>query len=143
MSASEEPMLSRLNRLDNILRQLEDFRGDHHSPKSSSYTSSGVLTSEGRPSFATDFSPERLEKHCRPVSEVLLEVEQKGTLIERLVHAEDRILKLCLQLEEEFEGERSRELRISSHKNSPKKSLKQLVKSCVPRKSNHKKQLAS
>ncbi|KAG8363600.1 hypothetical protein BUALT_Bualt19G0039300 [Buddleja alternifolia] len=132
MSGVEEPMLSRLNRLDNILKQLEDIRSVNHSPKSSyaSTTSSGTLTSDGKPSF-TDFSPESLEKHCRPVHEVMIEVEQKGTLIERLVHAEDRILKLCLQLEEEVEAEKSKELTASAEKKSPKKGLKQLVKSCV------------
>ncbi|KAL3815080.1 hypothetical protein ACJIZ3_016348 [Penstemon smallii] len=72
----------------------------------------------------------------------MMEVERKGTLIERLVHAEDRILKMCLQLEEEVE---SREHSTSSHdlaqekKSSPiKKGLKKLVKSCVTGKGKHK-----
>ncbi|GFP84860.1 hypothetical protein PHJA_000629800 [Phtheirospermum japonicum] len=141
MSGLEEPILSRINRLDNILKQLEDIRSINHSPKSSyaSTTSSGTLTSDGHPSSFADFSPRGLGKHCRPVDEVMLEVERKGTLIDRLVHAEDRILKLCLQLEEEFEAEREKELTPSSDKSkstpsTPKKGLKQLVKSCVRRK---------
>lgn len=64
-----------------------------------------------------------------------MEVETKGTLIDRLVHAEDRILKMCLHLEEEFEAEKSRELKPTTpttpEKKSPKKGLKSLVKSCV------------
>lgn len=79
------------------LKQLEEIRGDHHSPKSSyaSTTSSGTLTSDGQPSL-TDLSPERLrlEKRCRPVNEVMMEVEEKGSLMDRLLHAEDRILKV-------------------------------------------------
>ncbi|KAL0308648.1 UNVERIFIED_CONTAM: hypothetical protein Sradi_5807100 [Sesamum radiatum] len=99
MTGLEEPILSRLNRLDNILKQLEDIRSAGHSPKSSyaSTTSSGTLTSDGHPFSLVDFSPESLEKHCRPVDEVIMEVERKGTLIERLVHAEDRILKVKTQ----------------------------------------------
>ncbi|KAL3615352.1 hypothetical protein CASFOL_041013 [Castilleja foliolosa] len=138
MTGFEEPILSRLSRLDNILKQLEDIRCTYQSPKSSfaSTNSSGTLTSDGRPASFADFSPMGLEKHCRPVDEVMLEVKRKGTLIGRLVHAEDRILKLCLQLEEEFEAEREKELTPSSEKSkstpsTPKKGLKQLVKSCV------------
>ncbi|KAI3448890.1 hypothetical protein Pfo_005555 [Paulownia fortunei] len=141
MPGLEEPILSRLNRLDNILKQLEDIRSVSHSPKSSyaSTTSSGTLTSDGQPSSA-DFSPEGLEKRCRPINEVMMEVERKGTLIQRLVHAEDRILKMCLQLEEEFEAERSKEQTAASaeKKSSPRKGLKQLVKSCVGGKVKHK-----
>ncbi|KAH6765905.1 hypothetical protein C2S52_016888 [Perilla frutescens var. hirtella] len=141
MSCLQElPILSRLNRLDNILKQLEDIRGDHHSPKSSyaSTTSSGTLTSDGHPSSFADLSPDhRLEKRCRPVHEVMMEVEEKGTLIDRLLHAEDRILKVCLQLEEEFEGEKSREL-VEEKKSPSKKGLKQFVKSCVRVKPKHK-----
>ncbi|KAK6120816.1 hypothetical protein DH2020_045444 [Rehmannia glutinosa] len=122
------------------LKQLEDIRSVNHSPKSSyaSTTSSGTLTAMAIHRFA-DFSPKGMEKHCRPVDEVMMEVERKGTLIERLVHAEDRILKLCLQLEEEFEAERSKEQTVSADEKkattpTPKKGLKQLVKSCVTRK---------
>ncbi|EYU29029.1 hypothetical protein MIMGU_mgv1a020803mg [Erythranthe guttata] len=141
MTGYDEPIIYRLNRLDNSMKQLQDIMsfggGDHYSPKSSyaSTTSSGTLTSEARPSF----SPESLEKRCRPVDEVLMEVEQKGTLIQRLVHAEDLIFKMCMQLEEEFEAE-SKELKEISEKKSPspsKKGLKQLVKSCVGGKTKH------
>ncbi|XP_047977549.1 uncharacterized protein LOC125219576 isoform X1 [Salvia hispanica] len=121
MSASEEPILARINRLDLILHQLEEIRGDHHSPKSSN-ASSGPLTSDGLPFL----SP---EKRCRPVKEVMVEVQEKGNLIDRLLHAEDRILKVCLQLEEEIhESEKSSG---SGERKSPKKGLKQFVKSCV------------
>ncbi|XP_027109515.1 uncharacterized protein [Coffea arabica] len=135
----EEPVLSRLDRLDNILKQLEEIRGSgDHSPKSStaSTPSSGTLTSE-------DFSPRRLEKHCRPIEDVILEIGIKGTLFERIVHVEDRLLKLCLQLEEEEEVETEKKKKkkegiSSAEKSSPRKGLQQLVKSCVKGKGSHK-----
>ncbi|KAL2461256.1 hypothetical protein Adt_44676 [Abeliophyllum distichum] len=128
----EEPILSRLNRLDNILKQLEEIRSLNHSPKSScaSTFSSGTLTSDGQAS--SDYSPKRLEKHCRPINEVILEVERKGTLIERLVHVEDRVLKMCLQLEEDLEAEKHREEKetVSVEKKSPTKVLKKMLRTC-------------
>ncbi|KAL6289559.1 hypothetical protein ACE6H2_007069 [Prunus campanulata] len=94
---AEEPILCRIDRLDNVLRQLEEIRGCNnsnntrasHSPKSSS-------------SSAELIYPESLEKHCRPMEHVMMETDVKGTLIKRLDHVEDRVLKLCMQLEEEL-----------------------------------------
>ncbi|XP_043692493.1 uncharacterized protein LOC122642943 isoform X1 [Telopea speciosissima] len=98
-----------------------------------STTSSGALTSEGGISSA-DFSPKSLEKHCRPINVVVMETEVKGSLIERLVHVENRLLQLCLQMEEEIVAEKKRveveESRSPNHKKK-RKGLKQLVKSCV------------
>ncbi|XP_027109516.1 uncharacterized protein [Coffea arabica] len=131
----EEPVLSRLDRLDNILKQLEEIRGSgDHSPKSStaSTPSSGTLTSE-------DFSPRRLEKHCRPIEDVILEIGIKGTLFERIVHVEDRLLKLEEEEEVETEKKKKKKEGISSaEKSSPRKGLQQLVKSCVKGKGSHK-----
>ncbi|XP_075474983.1 uncharacterized protein LOC142505760 [Primulina tabacum] len=99
MTAMEEPTLSRLNRLNNIQRQLEGIRSRSHSPKSSSGS-------------------------ARSMDEVIMEVEHKGTLMERLVRAEDRIFKICLMMEEEMETS-------STEKQTLKKGLKHLVKSWV------------
>ncbi|CAN6567307.1 unnamed protein product [Malus baccata var. baccata] len=115
-NTTEEPILFRMDRLDTILRQLEEIRRSQshsrshtHTPKSSSLTStpsrtSGTLTSEGGklPSSTELIAPESLEKHCRPIEHVMMETDAKGSLIERLDHVEDRVLKLCVQLEEEF-----------------------------------------
>ncbi|KAL3537433.1 hypothetical protein ACH5RR_000799 [Cinchona calisaya] len=133
MATMEEPVLSRLDRLDNILKQLEEMRGGGHSPKSSiaSTPSSGTLASD-------DFSPRCLEKHCRPIEDVILETEIKGTLIERLVHVEDRLFKLCLRLGDVETDGKKKDAISSAEKSSPRKSLKQLVKSCVKGKRNHK-----
>ncbi|KAI3764305.1 hypothetical protein L2E82_14312 [Cichorium intybus] len=130
----EEPMLSRLDRLDTIVRQLEEIRGGNRTPKSScaSTPSSGTLTSDGHVS-SLDFSPRSLEKHCRPIDDVIVETGVKGTLIERLVHVEERVAKLCMQIEEEIEGEKRRVLEEETKKKErkKKKGLKQLVRSCV------------
>ncbi|GJS14814.1 hypothetical protein Tco_0409286 [Tanacetum coccineum] len=136
----EEPMLSRLDRLDTIVRQLEEIRGGNRSPKSScaSTPSSCTLTSDGQIS-SIDFSPRSLEKHCRPIDDVIIETGVKGTLIERLVHVEDRVAKLCMRLEEEIEAEKRRVLRQEEEERKKKemvmvkkkkKGLKQLM-ACV------------
>ncbi|CAK9167652.1 unnamed protein product [Ilex paraguariensis] len=124
----------------NQLRQLEDIRGSHRSPKSSSYAStpsSGTLTSDGGHVSSVDFSPKSLEKHCRPIDDVIMEIELKGTLIQRLVHVEDRVVKLCLQLEGEFEAEKRREEQ-SAEKKPKKKGLKQRINSWVKGSKRHK-----
>nr|GEV02552.1 hypothetical protein [Tanacetum cinerariifolium] len=125
----EEPMLSRLDRLDTIVRRLEEIRGGNRSPKSScaSTPSSGTLTSDGQIS-SIDFSPRSLEKHCRPIDDVIIETGVKGTLIERLVHVEDRVAKLCMQLEEEIEAEKRRVLRQEEEEEERKKKEMMMAK---------------
>ncbi|KAM1944139.1 hypothetical protein ACFX15_012387 [Malus domestica] len=95
--------------LEEIRRSQSHSHSHTHTPKSSSLTStpsrtSGTLTSEGGklPSSAELISSESLEKHCRPIEHVMMETDAKGSLIEQLDHVEDRVLKLCVQLEEEF-----------------------------------------
>ncbi|XP_039008612.1 uncharacterized protein LOC120136723 [Hibiscus syriacus] len=147
----EEPVLSRLDRLDNMLRQLEEMRGsnnnDHYnrspSPRSSSAStpSSGTLAStrtDGHLSSAFDLSPtaKSLEKYCRPVELMMVETQTKGTLIQRLDQAEDRLLKLCVQMEEELE-EKKRE--AGNEEKGQKKGIKHFVKQCViGQRSQHK-----
>ncbi|XP_048330323.2 uncharacterized protein LOC107417610 isoform X2 [Ziziphus jujuba] len=134
---TEEPILPRLDRLDNMLRQLEEIRGCNRSsssPKSSyaSTPSSGTLTSTDGHLSSLDFSPKSIEKHCRPIDHVIMETGVKGTLIERLDHVEDRVLKM----EEELEAEKKREETEKKERN--KKGLKQLVKQCLKGKRKHK-----
>ncbi|XP_004510953.1 uncharacterized protein [Cicer arietinum] len=126
MGATEEPILSRIDRLDNMLRHIEVIRGYNRSPKSSC-ASSPTSGSDGRAS-SVDFSPKSLEKHCRPIETVIMETEVKGTLIERLNQVEDRMLKL----EEEWTVEKKMVKR-------PKKGLKQLVKQCMHSRKEHNK----
>ncbi|KAK6261049.1 hypothetical protein QQP08_001214 [Theobroma cacao] len=138
--SSEEPVISRLDRVDNMLRQLEEIRGCSKSPRSScaSTPSSGTFTSEGHPSSVDLASPSSLEKHCRPIDHVMVETQVKGTLIQRLDQVEDRLLKLCLRLEEELEAEKRREESVEKRP-AHKKGIKQFVKQCVKGKhSKHK-----
>ncbi|XP_038718950.1 uncharacterized protein LOC120011871 isoform X1 [Tripterygium wilfordii] len=129
MGATEEPILSRLDRLDNMLKYLNDIKGLDRSPRSSceSTPSSGTLTSEGRGS-SLDFSQKSLENHCRPIEAAITQAEVRGTLTERLDQLECRVLKLCLQLEKELEAEKKRE-----EKRLHKKGLKPLVELCIKR----------
>ncbi|KAK4372163.1 hypothetical protein RND71_007547 [Anisodus tanguticus] len=154
MAAVEEPLLSRLDRLDNIIKKLEEVRGGDHSPKTST-ASSETLTSDGQAS-SLDFSPRSMEKHCRPIDDVILETEHKGTLIERLVNVENRVLNVCLQLEAELEMmkkkkdennivleetlKKKREGNVVEEKNKShhKKGFKSFVKSCVQGKGSGK-----
>nr|GLL24972.1 uncharacterized protein LOC109147704 [Ipomoea trifida] len=145
----EEPILCRLQRLDNILKQVEAMRGGagNQSPaKSSTASSSTATSSEGQAAAASssaEFSPKSLEKHCRPIDDVIMEAEAKGTLIERLVNVEERVAKLCMHLHQELEAlKTTKEATMhtttttappppaAAHK-SPKKGFKSFVKSCV------------
>ncbi|CAK9322387.1 unnamed protein product [Citrullus colocynthis] len=131
MALGEEPILSRLDRLDNMLRRLEEIRGCGKSPKSScaSTPSSGTLTSDYHTS-SVDLSPKSLEKHCRPINHVVKVAELKGSLVDRMDKLEDRVLKLCLQVEGEIEREREM-MMVEKNKKKPKKSFKQLVQQCM------------
>ena len=78
------------------LKQLEEIRGCGRSSKSSSAStpSSGTLTSDGQTS-SVDFSPKRQgNHHCRPLADVKMETEVKGSLVERLAQVEVRLLKV-------------------------------------------------
>ncbi|KAG4386170.1 hypothetical protein AAZX31_12G226700 [Glycine max] len=128
MAATEEKILSRIDRLDNVLRHLEEIRGCNPSPKSSC-ASTPTSGSDGHVS-STDFSPKSLEKHCRPIENIMMETEAKGTMIERLNQVEDRMLKL----EEELVAKKKEE---GKKMNSPKKGFKQLVKQSMKPRGKH------
>jgi cellulose synthase A len=87
--------LKRVCAYDHQMRELAELGGCNRPPKSSSSCtqSSGTLAGEGKVSFV-DLSPESLEKHCRPISNVMMETGVKGTLVERLDHLEERVLKV-------------------------------------------------
>lgn len=82
------------------LNHLEERRGSRTRSPRSSYasttTSSGTLTSggDGRVSSTADLSPDSIQDHCLPVDVVVVEAEMKGTLLERLVLLENRVLKV-------------------------------------------------
>ncbi|CAN1787677.1 hypothetical protein LINPERHAP1_LOCUS17742 [Linum perenne] len=117
MGVSEEPILSRLDRLDQMMKQLEEIRGSYRwSSKSSPRSYPSTPTSATGGSHATSFtdhipssSPISMEKRCRPLESVMVEVGIKGNLIDRLHLVEDRMLKLCMVVEEEIEEERKKD----------------------------------
>ncbi|XP_052193294.1 uncharacterized protein LOC127801853 isoform X2 [Diospyros lotus] len=128
MTAAEEPILFRLDRLDNILKHLEELRGSVRSPRSSFASTTSSTEGHGSSISATDFSPKSMEKHCRPIDDVILETEHKGTVIERLVHVENQMLKV--------EAEKKREEEQSTRtKKAHKRWLKQFLKCCLKGKS--------
>ncbi|XP_021736021.1 uncharacterized protein LOC110702586 isoform X2 [Chenopodium quinoa] len=136
MAVTQQPILSRLDRLDNLMRHLENLRGSNRSLKSSSPStpSSGTRTSD-----VEFFSPRSLDKlNCRPIDDVIVETEHKGTLLNRVSLIEQRLLKLEQEMEREKQEKDREEKSSHSHK---KAGLKQFVKSCVKgskNKSNNK-----
>lgn len=81
-------LLQRVDRLDNILSAMEDKL-----PTEQSISSSWIPLGSGRPSSGPP-TPSSLEKRCKPAESVLEEVEEKGTLVERVSELEKRVLKL-------------------------------------------------
>ncbi|CAN1316845.1 hypothetical protein LINPERPRIM_LOCUS30214 [Linum perenne] len=133
MGVSEEPILSRLDRLDQMMKQLEEIRGSYRwSSKSSPRSYPSTPTSATGGSHATSFtdhipsSPISMEKRCRPLESVMVEVGIKGNLIDRLHLVEDRMLK------EEGDGGRNSTNSSSSPRSSEKKKgLKGLVRKII------------
>ncbi|PIA48485.1 hypothetical protein AQUCO_01400816v1 [Aquilegia coerulea] len=140
----EEPIVSRLDRLDVMLKHLEEIKGYNRSPRSSytSTPSTRTHVSDEGTSSSVDSSPKsNLEKRCRPIDTVIIETEIKGNLIDRLHQVEDRLLKLCIDLEAyERKKEKTQEDfgEEKKDKKEHKKGLKQFVKSCVKGKHKHK-----
>lgn len=84
------------------MRHLEEMKIRSNRGRSSSLTPStpssgtGTPTSEGRASFL-DFSPRSRDqsKHpCRPIDDVIVETEHKGTLLDRVERMEDRLFRV-------------------------------------------------
>lgn len=75
------------------------IRGGNRSPKSTSSPSTpstGTRTSDAHPS-SLDFSPRSRDKlHCRPIDDVIVETEHKGTLLDRVSLIEHRLLKVYI-----------------------------------------------
>ncbi|XP_074293951.1 uncharacterized protein LOC141621164 isoform X1 [Silene latifolia] len=132
MAATEEPILSRIDRLDHLLRNLEEIRVGSKSPKSCSSPStpsSGTRTTDSR-AWSQEFSPRSRDKyhHYRSIEEAMIEMEHKGSLLERVSFMEDRLIKVCTQVEGELEAEIKHE---KEDKQGDHKGIKELIKSCV------------
>ncbi|KAL5719701.1 hypothetical protein ACHQM5_012446 [Ranunculus cassubicifolius] len=141
----EEPIVTRLDRLDIMLRRLEEIKGYNRSSSSparssfASTTSSKTLTTDDGGSSIDDSSPRSLEKYCRPIDTVLEETEMKGSLIDRLHQVEDKLMKLCEEMEElEREMKKKEEKEVDKKEHHKHHGIKEIVKSCVKGKSKHK-----
>ncbi|KAL8129188.1 hypothetical protein V2J09_018343 [Rumex salicifolius] len=132
------PIISRINRLDNVVKHLEELRGGSWR---SSWESSESPPSSGSPSTCSD-GRSWASVQCRPLDDVVSEVQHKGTLLYRLSHLEDRVLEcaqICLQVEKEREHHNINNKEEEEAPHTPtKKGLKQLVRSCVKPKSKSK-----
>ncbi|KAJ0250725.1 hypothetical protein HA466_0140170 [Hirschfeldia incana] len=121
MTMVEEPILSRLDRIDFMVRKLEEMKG----------SSSPSTPSSGRTQTSSSLdlsSPRRSTKELqcrRSMEQVMEETERKGTLLERLNNVEEQVLKLCSHYEEEIEEERKKKTK------KKKKGLRKLVDKVV------------
>ncbi|ESQ36097.1 hypothetical protein EUTSA_v10009537mg [Eutrema salsugineum] len=125
----KEPILSRLDRIDFMVRKLEEMKGSSPRSSSPSTPSSGT-----RPSSLDLSSPRSTGKlQSRSMEQVMEETERKGTLLERLNNVEEQVLKLCSQFEEEVEEERKKEENSTdkNKKTKKKKGLRKLVDKVV------------
>ncbi|CAO2817400.1 unnamed protein product [Amaranthus hypochondriacus] len=127
VTLTQQPILSRLDRLDNLMRHMEEMvRGSKRSTKSSSPTPSTPSSTASGVASSFDFSP---RSACRPIVDVIVETQHKGTLLDRLALMEDRLLKL--------EGELEAQKAEAAPKNKSR-GFKQFVKSCVKGNNNTK-----
>ncbi|CAN8295055.1 unnamed protein product [Cochlearia groenlandica] len=128
MAIVEEPILSRLDRIDYMVRKLEELKVN--SPRSS--TPSTPSSETTRPSsLDMSSSPSRSigKVRARSIEQVMEETERKGTLLERLNNVEEQVLKLCSHLEEEVKEEK---MKIKTKKKGLKKFVDKVVGSSSP-----------
>ncbi|CAH8384026.1 unnamed protein product [Eruca vesicaria subsp. sativa] len=122
MAIVEEPIFSRLDRIDFMVRKLEVIKG----------SSSPSTPSSGRtqPSSLDMFSPRRSigKLQSRSMEQVMEETERKGTLLERLNNVEEQVIKLCAHYEEEIKEDKLME---KEKKTKKKKGLRKLVDKVV------------
>ncbi|WZZ83842.1 hypothetical protein YC2023_104414 [Brassica napus] len=116
MAIVEEPILSRLDRIDFMVRKLEEMKG----------SSSPSTPSSGRTqtSSLNLSSPRRRigKRHqSRSMEQVMEETKRKGTFLERLNNVEKQVLKLCSHYEEEFKEAKEKKTK------KKKKGLRKLV----------------
>ncbi|KAJ4915157.1 hypothetical protein Rs2_00707 [Raphanus sativus] len=128
MAMVEEPILSRLDRIDVMVRKLEEMKGS--SPRSSSPSTPSSGTQPSSLDLSSPRSTGGKQVQCRSMEQVMEETERKGTLLERLNNVEEQVLKLCLKLEEEFEEE-SKGDDNSKRTKKKKKGLRKLVEKVV------------
>ncbi|WZZ11475.1 hypothetical protein YC2023_097396 [Brassica napus] len=131
-----EPILSRLDRIDIMVRKLEEMKlGSSRRSSSPSTPSSGT-----QPSSSLDLSsPRSIGKvQRRSMEQVMEETERKGSLLERLNNVEEQVLKLCLHFEKEVEEEERKKDDKKKKKKGLRKFVDKVVGSSSPTKSHSK-----
>ncbi|KAJ0236005.1 hypothetical protein HA466_0260180 [Hirschfeldia incana] len=136
MTMVEEPILSRLDHIDIMVRKLEEMKGSSRRSSSPSTPSSGGT----QPSSSLDLSSPRStgKVRCRSMEQVMEETERKGTLLERLNNVEEQVLKLCLHFEKEVEEEGKKDDKSMKKKKGLRKFVDKVVGSSSPTKSHSK-----
>ncbi|KAH9301959.1 hypothetical protein KI387_013542 [Taxus chinensis] len=96
-SEAETPLLTRLNRLDDVLDCLED----RNYMISSGCDPTAPMTENGQSCAGVEMeaSEKRVEQRCKPMRWVLEETEAKGTIVERIAALEDRVNKVREDME--------------------------------------------
>lgn len=125
MAMVEEPILSRLDRIDVMVRKLEEMKGSSRRSSSPSTPS----CSGTKPSSSLDLSSPRStgKVRCRSMEQAMEETERKGSLLERLNNVEEQVLKLCSHYEEEIKEDKEKKTK----KKKKKKGLRKLVDKVV------------
>ncbi|KAF2588672.1 hypothetical protein F2Q70_00041991 [Brassica cretica] len=120
MAIVEEPILSRLDRIDFMVKKLEEMKGSSSpsTPSSGRTQTSSLNLSSPRRSIG--------KKHqSRSMEQVMEETKRKGTFLERLNNVEEQVLKLCSHYEEEFKEAKEKKTK------KKKKGLRKLVDKVV------------
>ncbi|KAI5068272.1 hypothetical protein GOP47_0016617 [Adiantum capillus-veneris] len=89
LNGASDSLLQRIDHLDNILTEMEDKAPTE--PNSSPSTSPRPTS---RPHCSEPTAPLGLERRRKPTETVLEEVQEKGTLVERISDLEKRVMKL-------------------------------------------------
>ncbi|KAK6947428.1 hypothetical protein RJ641_000901 [Dillenia turbinata] len=79
MDPSPVPLLSRLDRLDSVMKYLEG--------------------KQKLSNWVIDGSAGRVGKQCVPLDVAVREVQTKGSLLDRITLLEERLIQLCLEIE--------------------------------------------
>ncbi|KAK1439267.1 hypothetical protein QVD17_05083 [Tagetes erecta] len=116
MEPTTLPLISRLDRLDRLLELLEDKHGKTR------ITESTIIANDD----AVDHK-EKIVNHpnYKTLSSALEDVHYKGTLIDRLAMLENRVLQMCLDMEE---GSTSRSSSSSAYATMEEKNF--LIDKC-------------
>ncbi|XP_039114833.1 rho GTPase-activating protein gacE-like [Dioscorea cayenensis subsp. rotundata] len=125
---------SRLDRLDIMMGYLEEIKTSKAMGNSFASTTTSSATGTTTTTTTTTTSEGALGNSSvnsspKSITDVVTETQKKGSLLDRVNHLENRVMKLSLQVEKENQEDKS--LKSNKENKKHKKGLKHLVKSCV------------